>query len=459
MMPVTKRILVIGGVAAGPSAASKAARTRPDVQVTLFEQTDSISYGICEIPYFLAGEVRAEDLVVHTPGSLGKEKGVEVRTLQRVESISPTRRSITVRELSGGRIYEERYDRLVIATGAKPRLLNLAGENGRNVFTVRSFDGAIALRSSLDSEHPRRAVIIGGGYIGIEVGEALRLRGCEVTILERRETILGDMDISAQNYAGELLASHGVTVLPKSQVVGLPTDQTNRVTHVLTSDGTFAADLVIVAAGIIPDNGLASAAGIRLGKSGGILTDQRQQTSVEGIFAAGDCCEYRDIITRRPVYAPLATNGNRAGWVAGENAAGGRAFFPGVLRSVALRVFEGQVARVGLSAHEAQEAGFHPVSETINSRSRVAVMPGSVPLGITLTAERESGRILGGALWGTEGAVLRSHALALAIQQGLTLEQFQKTDFAYTPSFAPLWDPLLVAANVLEKARLRGTRP
>jgi len=216
---------------------------------------------------------------------------------------------------------------------------------------------------------------------------------------------------------------------------------------------------VIVAAGIIPDNGLASAAGIRLGKSGGILTDQRQQTSVEGIFAAGDCCEYRDIITRRPVYAPLATNGNRAGWVAGENAAGGRAFFPGVLRSVALRVFEGQVARVGLSAHEAQEAGFHPVSETITSRSRVAVMPGSVPLGITLTAERESGRILGGALWGTEGAVLRSHALALAIQQGLTLEQFQKTDFAYAPSFAPLWDPLLVAANVLEKARLRGTRP
>jgi NADPH-dependent 2,4-dienoyl-CoA reductase/sulfur reductase-like enzyme len=458
-MPVTKRILIIGGVAAGPSAASKAARTNPDVRVTLFEQSDTISYGICEIPYFIAGEVRAEDLVIHTPSSLGKAKGVEVRTLQRVESISPTRRTITVRELSGGRIYNEPYDRLVIATGAQPRALNLSGENARNLFPVRSFDGAIALRSYIDNERPQRAVVIGGGYIGVEVAEALRVRGCDVHILEQRETILHDMDPSARNYVADLLASHGVVVVPGTQVVGLPTDQTNRVTHVLTSDRTIAADLVIVAAGVVPATGLASSAGIRLGRYGGILTDQRQQTSIEGIFAAGDCCEYKDVITKRPVYAPLATNANRAGWVAGQNAAGGRAVFPGVLRSIALRVFEGQVARVGLTAGEASAAGFHVVTETINSRSRVPFMPGSAPVGITLTAERDTGRLLGGTLWGTEGAVLRSHALAVAVQHALTLEQFQKTDFAYAPSFSPLWDPLLIAANALEKLRPHGIRP
>ena len=458
-MPVRKRILIIGGVAAGPSAASKAARTNPDVQVTLFEQSDTISYGICEIPYFIAGEVRAEDLVIYTPGSMGKEKGVEVRTLQRVEAISPTRRSITVRELSGGRIYNEQYDRLVIATGARPRTLNLSGENARNVFPVRSFDGALALRSYVDNERPHRAVVIGGGYIGIEVAEALRIRGCEVTILEQRETILHDLDPSGRNYVADLLASHGVAVVPGALVVGLPTDQTNRVTHVLTSDGTYPADLVIIAAGIVPLTGLASSAGIRLGRSGGILTDQRQQTSVEGIFAAGDCCEYKDLITNRPVYAPLATNANRAGWVAGQNAAGGRAVFPGVLGSIALRVFEAQVARVGLTTSGAAAAGFHAVTETITSRSRAASMPGSVPIGVTLTAERDTGRLLGGTLWGTEGTVLRSHALAVALQHALTLEQLQKTDFAYAPSFSPLWDPLLIAANALEKLRSHGIRP
>ena len=221
--------------------------------------------------------------MIHTPGSMGTEKGVEVRTLQRVESISPTRRTITVRELSGGRIYNEQYDRLVIATGARPRALNLSGENARNVFPVRSFDGAIALRSYIDNERPQRAVVVGGGYIGVEVAEALRIRGCEVSILEQRETILHDLDPSARNHVADLLASHGITVVPGALVVGLPTDQTNRVTHVLTADRTCPADLVIIAAGIIPATGLASSAGIRLGSYGGILTDQRQQTSIEGI--------------------------------------------------------------------------------------------------------------------------------------------------------------------------------
>jgi NADPH-dependent 2,4-dienoyl-CoA reductase/sulfur reductase-like enzyme len=457
-MTVARRILVVGGVAAGPSAASKAARTNPDVKVTLFEQSATISYGICEIPYFVAGEVRADDLVVHTPESLKKEKGVEVRTLQRVESISTAKHLITVRDISSGNVYDERFDRLIIATGARPRALNLTGEEARNVFPVRSFDGAIALHRFLDNEHPANAVIVGGGYIGIEMAEALRLRGCDVTVLEQQPEILRDLEPGARDFVMGILTAHGIKTVTRSLVVALPVDSSNRVSHVLTSDGTFPADLVIIAAGIVPATSLAAAAGIRLGRQGGILTDQRQQTSVDGIFAAGDCCEYRDIITRKWVYAPLATNANRAGWVAGQNAAGGRTTFPGVLRATALRVFEGEVVRMGLTAREARENGFQAVTGTIASHSRVSVMPRSAPLGMTLTAERDSGKILGGTLWGTEGAVLRSHALAVALHQGLTLEQFQKTDFAYSPSFSPLWDPLLVAANAVEKLRTHGTR-
>jgi NADPH-dependent 2,4-dienoyl-CoA reductase/sulfur reductase-like enzyme len=457
-MPVTKRILVIGGVAAGPSAASKAARTNPDAKVTLFEQSESISYGICEIPYFVAGDIPADKLSIFTPATLAKEKGVEVRTLQRVESIAPTRRTITVRDLSGGRIYEERFDRLVIAAGARPRSLNLPGENARNVFSVRAFDAALALRSYIDNERPQRAVVIGGGYIGIEMAEALCRRGCDVTLLEQGKAILRGVDVSARNYAADLLAMHHVRVVTDAIIVGLPTDATNRVTHVLTSDESHPVDLVIVAIGVVPASGVASAAGIRVGRVGGILTDHRQETSVEGIFAAGDCCEYKDVITKRPVYAPLATNANRAGAVAGSNAAGGRSTFDGVLRSTALRLFDGEIVRLGFAAHEAAEAGFHVVTETVNSTSKVSFMPGSQPVNVTLSAERETGRLLGGTLWGGEGAVLRSHALAVALHQELTLEQFQKTDFAYAPTFSPLSDPLLIAASVLEKLRLQGSR-
>jgi NADPH-dependent 2,4-dienoyl-CoA reductase/sulfur reductase-like enzyme len=457
-MAVQRRILIIGGVAAGPSAASKAARTNPDARVVLFEQSDAISYGVCEIPYFLAGEVRKDDLMIQTAETMAREKGVEVRLLQRVESILPTRRAIKVRDLSGGRVYEEQYDRLVIATGARPRRLGLAGEDARNVFTIRSFDAALALRSYIDGERPQKAVIIGGGYIGLEIAEALQIRGADVTILEQRESILHDLDEPARNYAQDLLRTHGVKTVSQAVVVALPVDATNRVTHVLTSHGTYPADLVIVAAGIIPETTLASAARIRLGRTGGILTDHRQQTSIEGVFAAGDCCEYRDLITKRPVFAPLATNANRSGWVAGQNAAGGRATFPGVLRSLAVRLFEGQIARIGLTEREAREAGFHCVTETIVSSSRVPFMPGSAPLSVTLTAEQETGRLLGAAFWGTEGAVLRSHAFAVALQHSLTLEQLQKIDFAYAPSFSPLWDPLLIAANALEKKRSTGTR-
>jgi NADPH-dependent 2,4-dienoyl-CoA reductase/sulfur reductase-like enzyme len=457
-MPVTKRILVIGGVAAGPSAASKAARTNPDAKVILFEQTETISYGVCEIPYFIAGDVSADNLNIYTPERLAKEKGVEVRTLQHVEAIAPTHRTITVRELSGGRVYKEQYDRLIIATGASPRALRLPGENARNLFTVRSYDAALALRSYLDSERPQRVVVIGGGYIGVEMAESLCRRGCEVTILELRDLILRGIDRSARDFVTGILSARGVCISTGALVVALPVDASNRVTHVLTSDSTYPVDLVIVATGVVPSTALASSAGIRLGQSGGILTDQRQQTSIEGIFAAGDCCEYKDVITKRPVCAPLATNANRSGWVAGQNAAGGRATFPGVLHSTALRVFDGQVARTGLTAEEGVEAGFKVVSETINSTSQVSFMPGSGSVNVTLTAERETGRLLGGTLWGADGAVLRSHALAVALQQGLTLEQFQKIDFAYAPMFSPLWDPLLVAANALEKLRQQGAR-
>ncbi len=446
-----RTIIVVGGVAAGPSAASKAARTDPNARVILIEQSDTISYGICELPYFIAGQVPQKDLVVHTAESLKREKGVDVRLLHRVEEIHPGARRLRVRDIQSGRVSDMPFDRLILATGASPRRLGVPGEDARNVFHIRTLDGAVHLHHFIEQEHPRRAVIVGAGYIGVEMAEALRSRGMDVTMLQSHELPLTGMADIAREAIHQTLLRHGVTFRGGETPVTIATRPDGTATHVLTPHGTYPADLVVVAIGVVPNTALAVGAGIRVGRSGGILPDQRQHTSVHNIFAAGDCCEVRNRITGTSMYAPLATIASRAGWVAGTNAAGGRARFEGALRSVAVKVFELEIVRLGLSETEARESGFTPVCQTITARSRVGMMPGSRALSVTLIADRASGQLLGGTLFGEEGAVLRGNALAVALQQRCTVDDLRSTDFAYAPTFSPLWDPLLVAANALAR--------
>jgi NADPH-dependent 2,4-dienoyl-CoA reductase/sulfur reductase-like enzyme len=454
-----RTIVVVGGLAAGPSAASKAARTDAHARVIMLEQSDAISYGICEIPYFVAGQVAEKDLVVHTAESLKREKGVDVRLLHRVEELHPGTRRLTVRDLATGNVFEQPYDRLILATGATPRRLGIPGEDARNVFHIRTLDGAVHLHRFIGQEHPRNAVIVGAGYIGVEMAEALRLRGMDVTLLDSRELPLHGMAAPGRKGVAETLARHGVVFKGSESPVTIATRPDGTATHVLTPHATYQAELIVCAVGVIPNTALAVQAGLRLGRSGGILTDQWQRTSGSNIFAAGDCCEVRNCITNTPMYVPLATIASRAGWVAGTNAAGGRAKFDGALRSVAVKAFELEAVRIGLDEDEAQASGFTPVSQTITARSRVGVMPGSKSLTVTLVADRVSGRLLGGTLFGEEGAVLRGHALAVALQQRLTVDAFRATDFAYAPPFSPLWDPLLVAANALARELQPTERP
>ena len=446
-----RTIIVVGGLSAGPSAASKAARTDPHARVILLEQSETISYGICELPYFIAGEVAEKDLVVHTAESLKREKGVEVRLLHRAEEIRPATRRLRVRDLHSGIVSDMQYDRLILATGASPRKLGVPGEDGRNVFHIRSLDGAAYLDRVIAKERPRRAVIVGAGYVGVEMAEALRLRGVDVTMLHDHDLPLVGMADIAREAILKMLLQHGVVFKGKETPVTIAVRGDGTATHVLSPHGTYPADLVIVAVGVNPNTALAASAGIRTGRSGGILTDQRQLTSQQNIFAAGDCCEVRNILTGGTMYIPLATMAARTGWIAGTNAAGGRARFEGALHSVAIKVFELEAIRLGLHEREATASGFSPVSQTITAQSRVGMMPGSKRITVTLTADRNTGRLLGCTLFGEEGAVLRGHALAVALQQRLTVDAFRSTDFAYAPPFSPLWDPLLVAANALAR--------
>ncbi len=446
-----RRILVIGGLAAGPSAASKAARTSPDAEVVLYEQGDAVSYGICEIPYHISGAVKAEDLAPFTPETLRTTRRIDARILHRVEEIQPHRRTLRVRNLKDGTTSEERFDRLVIATGSRPRRLGFEGEESRNVFRVKALDEAYALRKFVSGEHPRTAVIVGGGYIGMEMADALTSLGIEVTVLHNSSLPMKALERETRERVREELEKNGVRFVGMAQAAGFVRGREGKVTHVVTGDGSFEAGIVVVAIGVEPNSDLARGAGIRTGSSGGILTDQRQQTSVDSIYAAGDCCEVKNLVSGRQAYIPLATIASKAGWTAGENAAGGNAVFRGAIRAIAVRVFGLEVAQVGAGEEDAREAGFEPVCETITGWSRVAVMPGSERVTIRLIADRKSQRLLGANVSGREGAVLRANTLAVAIQQKVTIGEMQQWDLAYSPPFTPLWDPLLVAANAMHR--------
>ena len=448
---MAKRILVIGGLAAGPSAASKAVRTNPNVEAILFEQGEHISYGLCEVPYYIAGEVREEGLIAYTPATLKEKRGVEVHVQHRVEEIVPAKRRIMVRDLKEGRTKEERYDRLIIATGSRARMLGVKGEDARNVFNVKSLEQGLLIRKYIEEEKPKKAVIIGGGYIGMEMADALRAYNLDVTMLHRHSLPMVGLERETREKVREQLEKHGVNFVAHAKSEGFVLDKQQRVAHVVTTNGSFEADLVILSLGVVPNSEIAKAAGIRVGKYGGILTDQRQQTNVDNIYAAGDCCEVKNLVTNSSMYIPLATIGSKAGWVAGENAAGGKAVFRGAIRAIAVRVFDLEVVQVGISSDEAKEAGFDVVTETITAWSKVAIMPKSKRVTIKTIADRKSKRLLGANLFGVEGAVLRANTLAVAIQHKITIDEIQQWDLAYSPPFTPLWDPILVAANATRK--------
>jgi NADPH-dependent 2,4-dienoyl-CoA reductase/sulfur reductase-like enzyme len=448
---MARRILVIGGLAAGPSAASKAARVNPRAEVHLFETGEFISYGICEIPYYIAGEVKREGLTSFTPQTLKEKKGVDVSILHHVEEILPAKRMIAVRNLADGTTRREPYDRLIIATGSRPRTLGIEGEHARNAFHVKSLDQGLALRSFIEAEKPKHAVIIGGGYIGMEMADALHSLGIDVTLLHRYSLPMVGLERETRERVREELEQHGVTFVAHAKVEGFAIAPDRRITHVVTTEGSYQADLVILSLGVEPNSQLAVQAGIRVGRRNGILTDQRQMTNLDNIYAAGDCCEVRNLVNNAWMYIPLATIASKAGWTAGENAAGGKSVFRGAIRAIAVKVFDLEVAQVGISSDEARESGCDVVTESVTAWSKVAVMRGSSKVTIKAIADRKSGRLLGANVYGGPGAVLRANTLAVAIQHRIPLEEIQQWDLAYSPPFTPLWDPILVAANVTGK--------
>ncbi len=447
-----QRIVVIGGVAAGPSAASKAKRVNPNAEVVLLEQGEHISYGICEVPYYIGRVVKnADDLLPFSPQRLEQTRGVKVKTFHRAEEIIPSKKKIVVRNLARSRVEEFPYSRLIIATGSRVRRLGIPGEDAGNVYHIKSVEDGFAIRKLIEEQKPKKAVIVGGGYVGMEMAEALVNNGIETTMLHQSDLPMSGLESETRKAVFEELKANNVRFVPRMAVKEFRVDSSNRVYQIGTSTGNFDCDLVLLSIGVEPNTELTTTARLRLGPHGGIVTDQRQSTSIDSIFAAGDCCEVKNIVNNRWMYIPLATTASRQGWVAGENAAGGNAVFKGVIRAIAVKVFRLEVAQVGISAEEAEESGFSVVTEHIAGNSKVGFYPGNAKVDIVAIADKKSKRLLGANIYGEDGATLRANTLGVAIQNKLTVDEISRLDLIYTPPYAPLWDPMLIVAHQLRK--------
>jgi NADPH-dependent 2,4-dienoyl-CoA reductase/sulfur reductase-like enzyme len=346
--------------------------------------------------------------------------------------------------------FEVGYDKLVIATGARAVKPNIKGIDLNGIFTIRFLEDGIAIKNFIRENSPKKALIIGAGYIGMEMAEALVSLGIDVTIVEVMPNILGSMDDEINEVVEAELQKNGVKLLKSTSVVEFVGDGFVR-KAILNNGSSLDVDLVIVGAGIKPNSEIARDAGIEIGRSGAIAVNQRMETNIPGVFAAGDCAEAFHLVLGRPVYIPLGTTANKQGKVAGENAVGGNAIFKGIVGTAVFKVFELEVARTGISEKQAKEEGIDYVSTVIEHSSRAHYYPGGSKIRVKLIAERKTGRLLGAEMVGRDGVAKRIDVFATALHARMSIGEIAGLDLSYAPPFAPVWDPILIAANDIEK--------
>lgn len=443
------RFLVVGGDAAGMSAASRARRNDPAMDITVLEKTQDVSYSACGMPYNIADpETPVDVLVVRRAHVFREKQNINLLTGHEVTAIDPVAQKVSGID-DGGQSFTMAYDKLLIATGARPILPDVPGADAPGVMAVKSLADGRAVKNRLETRNVRQAVIIGMGYIGLEMAEAFRARGIGVTMIKPRPVFLPWLETELAEVVRQELEAHEVAlrcgvVLNRIEAGG---DRLTAVCDTMTVD----ADLILSAIGVVPNSELAAGAGIALGPRGAIAVNRRMQTSDENIYAAGDCADAFHMVTNQKVWVPLALRANRAGWAVADNVCARPVDLPGITGTAVFRVFDLQVARTGLNCEEAGRAGFDPVKVVIASRSRAHAHPGSTPIHVQLVGDKASGRLLGAQMVGKEGVAHRINAPATALCAGMTVERFAQCDLAYAPPFGPVWDPLLTAANQLLK--------
>ncbi|MEV7413784.1 FAD-dependent oxidoreductase [Streptomyces sp. NPDC089919] len=446
-----ERLVVVGGDAAGMSAASQARRLKgPDeLEIVAFERSPFTSYSACGIPYWIGGAVSdRDDLVARTPEE-HRARGIDLRIRTEVTELDLAGGRVRARDLASGAESWTGFDKLVLATGARPVRPPLPGIDAAGVHGVQTLEDGQALLDTLAGTAGRRAVVVGAGYIGVEMAEALVVRGYEVTVLHRGAQPMATLDPDMGGLVHSAMNAMGIRTVAGAEVTKILTDERGRARAVATAAGEeYPADVVVLGIGVAPRTELARAAGLPLGESGGLLTDLSMRVRGYGnVWAGGDCVEVLDLVSGRYRHIPLGTHANKHGQVIGSGAGGGYATFPGVVGTAVSKVCDLEIARTGLREKDALAVGLRFVTATISSTTTAGYYPGAAQTTVKMLAERGTGRLLGVQIVGGAGSAKRVDVAAVALTAGMTVEQVVSLDLGYAPPFSPVWDPVLVAAR------------
>ncbi len=442
------RVVIIGGDAAGMSAASKLRRLDDKVEIVVFERGHDVSYSACGMPYHIKGEIPEEtSLYARSPKDF-EEKDIRLHLQHEVTAFDAEKKELTVYDHVNAQEKKETYDKLLIATGADGIRLGLPDTVDERVFTFNDMEDMRRLKDLLEKKNPERGVIIGGGFIGIELAEAFVSRGISTTIVEREKEILPQLDAEFGRAAREELARHGVNIETGATVKGYA-ERDGRF-RVLTIAGEVETDFVIEAVGVKPNTAFLAGSGLSFLPNGAIRVNAAMKTGLPDVYAAGDVASVRHRILERDVHIPLGTHANKTGRIVAEQIAGRDAEFPGVLGSFVVKVFDRTAAKTGLSLQEAKKANIPAESVTIEAPSRAGYYPGMERIKVRIVYRPEDKRLLGFQLFGADGVAQRLHAAALALWANMDADTFRQADFAYAPPFSPVYDPLLVCANQIK---------
>ena len=442
------RIVIIGGVAAGMSAAAKLKRMKPNYDVVIYEKTDIISFGACGLPYFVGGFFDdKQEMIARTPEEF-KKTGIELNTYHEVINLDADNKTITVKDINNNRTFEDTYDKLMIATGANCIIPPIENINLENVCTLKSMNDGIKLKELLSNKENKNVVIIGAGFIGLEAVEASKKLGKNVTVFQLEERVLSNVfDKEITDILEEEIRSHDVNLHLNESVSKLVGNK--KVEKVITKSGIeIDADVVILATGVKPNTTFLKDTNINMLPNGAIIVNEYGETSIKDIYSAGDCATIKNVITKEDMFVPLATGANKLGRIVGENLAGAKNAFQGSLASSCIKVMNMEAASTGITEAKAKTMNINYKTTFITDYNQTSYYPGKNKIYVKLVYNADTKVILGGQVAGFKDSVQRTNVLAAAILGGLTTNQLGMLDLCYAPPFARTWDVLNVAGNV-----------
>lgn len=444
------KIVIVGGVAGGATAAARLRRLDETAEIVVFERSGFVSYANCGLPYYIGGVIEdQEELTLQTPESFYERFRVQMKVHHEVTAIDRSAKTVTVRNLATGEVFQESYDKLLLAPGARPTQPALPGVGLDRLFTLRTVEDTLRIRRFVDTQHPKSVVLAGGGFIGLELAENLRERGLDVTIVQRPKQLMTPFDADMAALIHREVRAHGVRLALGHTVEGFAESE-GGVQVLLKDEQPLQADMVILAIGVTPDSRLAAEAGLELGLKGSILVNDRMQTSDPDIYAVGDAVQVNHFVTGQPALIALAGPANKQGRIAADNMAGGDSRYKGSQGSSVLKIFDLTAAATGLNEAAARRAGLDVEAVVLSPMNHAGYYPGGRVMTMKVLFERRTGKLLGAQIVGSDGVDKRIDVLATAIRAGMTAADLTELDLAYAPPYSSAKDPVNMAGYMME---------